>query len=487
MKNNSFINTYFITLLKTFILSIIPIFTFPYINRIILPEILGKVIWINTLTDYLIILAGFGISLYGPREIAYLKNKSQELKKIVNELFFLQIFTFSFFFIFYILILNIFYIEYIDKNLQLIFGFKFIFVCFSVEWYFQGVEKFNYIAKKQIVLNILIIPFYYIFIKESNDYIKYAILLISFLFINCVVNFFYFIKEIKINYKELNIFKHFKKMVVIFTTVALSYIYVSLDTLFIGILASSDEVAYYYVAIKVVRVITSVLLAGGVVISIKISILNEINKSRKILKRYFKFILLVFLPMTIGLFSFSKEIIFIIAGDQYLKSILIMRILSILVFLIGLNNFFGTQILYSMGKDKETFISILFATMLNLILNIFLIPKYGALGASIGTIIAESMACMFFIYFVRENYEFLIFQKSDLKIIFSSIIMMIIINIYENKIIINNNFFKLIFGTLIGVIFYILCLFLLKELTINILFRHFRKKLKRKFYKTQLL
>ena len=83
--------------------------------------------------------------------------------------------------------------------------------------------------------------------------------------------------------------------------------------------------------------------------------------------------------------------------------------------------------------------------------------------------------------------KFLIFQKSDLKIIFSSIIMMIIINIYENKIIINNNFFKLIFGTLIGVIFYILCLFLLKELTINILFRHFRKKLKRKFYKTQLL
>ena len=51
MKNN-FMSNYLITTFKTLYLALIPIFTFPYINRIILPELLGKVIWLNVFTDY---------------------------------------------------------------------------------------------------------------------------------------------------------------------------------------------------------------------------------------------------------------------------------------------------------------------------------------------------------------------------------------------------------------------------------------------------
>ena len=250
-------------------------------------------------------------------------------------------------------------------------------------------EKFSYISKRQILLNTFIIPFYYIFIKESSDYLKYAILLMSLLLMNSMFNFFCFTREIKLEYRFREIFKHLKPMAIIFITVALSSVYVSLDTFFLGIFSSSEEVAYYHVAIKLTRMIISVLLAGGVVISVKISEKGDINKCKKILRKYFLFILLFFLPASLGLLTFSKELIFIIAGEQYLNSIIIMKLLSILLLLIGLSNIFGTQILYSFGKDKEVILSIFLSTLVNILLNIILIPKYGALGACIGTIVTE--------------------------------------------------------------------------------------------------
>ena len=66
-------------------------------------------------------------------------------------------------------------------------------------------------------------------------------------------------------------------------------------------------------------------------------------------------------------------------------------ILALLVIVIGFNNFTGTQILIGLGYDKFFLYSMLAGTCSNFLLNIILIPPLGAIGASIASVVGETL------------------------------------------------------------------------------------------------
>ena len=76
-------------------------------------------------------------------------------------------------------------------------------------------------------------------------------------------------------------------------------------------------------------------------------------------------------------------------------------ILAFLIIAIGVSNLAGFQVLIGMGLETLFLRSLLVGTFSNFILNVILIPSYGAIGASIASVIAEfsiSGAMMFYIY-----------------------------------------------------------------------------------------
>ena len=68
-----------------------PIITFPYATRILLAEGLGKVEFSNSIVQYFLMFAGLGISSYGAREVARVKDNTDELSKVIQELFFINL------------------------------------------------------------------------------------------------------------------------------------------------------------------------------------------------------------------------------------------------------------------------------------------------------------------------------------------------------------------------------------------------------------
>lgn len=82
-------------LLYNFILSfsqvLLPLVSIPYISRVLDPDGIGRVGFIDSFTYYFIIIAEFGITVYGIREVAKCKHDAVKLKSLVSELMTLHV------------------------------------------------------------------------------------------------------------------------------------------------------------------------------------------------------------------------------------------------------------------------------------------------------------------------------------------------------------------------------------------------------------
>jgi O-antigen/teichoic acid export membrane protein len=89
-KDNSSKNIFFNTLL-TLCQFVFPLITFPYLARILMPEGLGVINFLDNIIQYLIFIVGLGIPIYGVREIARARKDLAERQKLFNELLFINV------------------------------------------------------------------------------------------------------------------------------------------------------------------------------------------------------------------------------------------------------------------------------------------------------------------------------------------------------------------------------------------------------------
>ena len=69
---------------------LLPLITWPYITRVLGPVNLGKVNYIDFLSQVFMIVASFGIPFYATREIAYVRGDTLKRGVLVKELILLQ-------------------------------------------------------------------------------------------------------------------------------------------------------------------------------------------------------------------------------------------------------------------------------------------------------------------------------------------------------------------------------------------------------------
>ena len=126
-----------------------------------------------------------------------------------------------------------------------------------------------------------------------------------------------------------------------------------------------------------------------------------------------------------------------------------------------MSNVIGKQYLLPTRRQKQYTISVVIGAIVNFIMNSCLIWKYGALGASIGTVIAEFSVTLTQIIFVRKEFNIKETLKLALNYLISSVIMFIICKVVG--LIPVGNLLSIILQVGAGVIVYILILLVLKD------------------------
>ena len=242
----------------------------------------------------------------------------------------------------------------------------------------------------------------------------------------------------------------------------------SIDSIMLGQIRSESEVGLYAASQRLVQ------FASIIPTFISISIFpilakrdsNQENPIR-VFEKIMTIVMAIALPITIGGIFFSAEIVRIILGPQYIQAVPVLRVLmgTILALFpdMMLNN-----LIYSKNLQKIFLKTTSFGLGLNLILNVLLIPKFGAVGAAISTTSTQLLIMTLNWNRLKKNVSFSVLPKLK-KIYLANIAMtLIILSCFYFNI-------KIIYTALIAILSYAGCLKLLKEPIIEELISFIKK------------
>ena len=472
--NKKIAKNYIYNLIYQLVLALSPLIVLPYKTKVLMPDSIGIYSYVFSVLSYIIILGSLGIRLYGKREIAFVKENKYERSKVLYELAIIKLITFTLISLLFYLFIGF---KSVYKIYYLIISVEIFFNIFDITWFYQGIEEFKKISIINIITRILNIISIFLFVKTDSDLIKYIIITVIFDVMPLIILLLLSKKYIeKIKLKELKIIKHIKPCIILFIPQICIQIYAVCDKIMLGNLQSNiSEVGYYEYSHKIILIVGQIISSLAIVMSPIISeeyIKNNKEKIKKYMDESINISAFLAIPLTAGLIGVSSNLVNVIFGINYLKTHVLILILSIPIIPISITTIIGEQYLVSTKQEKKFTKYIITGTIINIIMNFILIPKYASIGASISTTITEIVILIIEIPIIKKVLNIKKFLKSFMKYLICSIVMLIIVDLIGK---IGSNFFILIIQVLTGVIVYMILLIITNDKNIyNIL-----KKLKK--------
>ena len=201
----------------------------------------------------------------------------------------------------------------------------------------------------------------------------------------------------------------------------------------------------------------------GVVMLPRISALSVSNESNKIEKYVNTSIVLSLwagMALCFGIKAVDTDFIPFFFGKGYTRCAELLEWLSVVIIIKAISNVLRTQYLIPMEKDREFNISVIAAAIVNVIFNYILIPIYGAMGAVIGTLVAESIVLILYCYFSKKIIDLKKVMLPGLLFLIAGIIMDVALEILKNRMPVESLFVRLVIEVCIGGVIYCVITFL---------------------------
>ena len=467
-KKSSLKINFIFNFLSQLMVIIVPLFTGPYLARVLHAEGNGQISFANSIITYFTLMANLGFTTYGQREIAKCRDDNERKNKIFWEIFIIRIIfsLFSFLFLTVLIEAGCFETRYV--SILYLLSLQVIFSSFDISFYYQGIENFKSLAIRTLIVKILGITSIFLFVKSESDIWIYAL---SISLSNIIANLSMWptvISKIKVKNRHFNIFKHIVPSILIFLPTLAVTIYSVFDKTMIGILSANPdyENGCYDSAYKINSI---VLLIVTTISSVMSSRNAYVYKSGDILTlknniyMASNYVWLVGIPLILGNILLSANLTQWFFGNGYEEVPILISIMSIRFIVSGFSEIFGTQIFISIGKEKYTMYSAIIAAVINLTLNYFLIPIYGALGAAIATAVCEVVMTLILGIFLLKS------KLIEIKKIFLMPIKYIIAAMLMSLCIyfVNKSFeysvWSFILCTLVGIFVYGLSLLIMRD------------------------
>ena len=451
--------------IKSFMNLAFPVVTFPYASRILMPEGIGRVNFANSIVSYFSMLAGLGIASYATREAAKIRQDKVLLSKFSKEVFFINLAsTFISYVLFFIALFCIpKFSEY--RTLLIVCSTTIVFTTIGMGWLYSALEEFRYITIRSIFFQFVSLIFLFLFVRTEKDYIQYALFGIVSSVGSNICNFIYARKFIDFNIKtRLEIKPHLKPIFTFFGMALVTSVYIMLDTAMLGFLSGDVEVGYYSAATKLNKMVLGILTAVTAVLLPRLSRYAEKKDESSfdlLVEKAMCVVVLLGLPCSVGVILLAEPLVLLFSGNAYLPAVLPMQVISPIILIISVASLTGTQMLPAMNKEKIALASYCLGAVTNVTMNYLLIPRYGALGAAIGTVGAEAMVTGFQIIILGRS----LLKKGIIVNLLQSIVATVGMGISVYFVVshVEHVLLQIGMGVLAGVCVYAMLLFVLRN------------------------
>ena len=462
MGINIVLNTF-----KTVLTILFPIFTYPYVTRVLGVSNIGAVNLSASIISYFAMFASLGISTYAIREGGKVRHDSEKLKYLTDQIFSIHILATVIAFLFMLIALP--FINGMNlKILVLIQSISIIFSTFGVEWVNILFEDYLYITVRSLVVQLITLISIFLFVRTPGDTVIYVSILTLSSGLICLMNWIYCRRYLKLGITwKLNLQKHFKPILILFSGTLAINIYVTSDTILLGILKGTYYVGIYSLAVKIYTISKNVLASIYSTAVARLSVYygkNDFDNFRKLYTHLINVITLLLLPLSSGLLSVAPEVILFMGGSKFTSSILTLQLLSIS--LVGA--IYGGAITYCLnvpiGKEKINLYGAIYGIVVNIGVSLLLIPMFNQNGTAVATICSEFFILYYSLKHVR-NMELYFEKKSFLKNLLAAVIESTVIFLLSkvSNFFISEGFFRLIFIVISSLASYIAILKILKN------------------------
>lgn len=424
---------YFFNLVSTLAGILFPLITFPYASRIMEADGIGQVGFFNSIISYITLFTSLGIPIYAIREIARVRDNSEEMNRTAVEILLLHtVLTFVGYVVVAILCITVAKIS-LNIPLFLILSLSIFFNAIGCEWFYKGIEDFKYITIRGLIVRVLYVILLFSFVHSKSDLLIYAALTVFGTVGNNIFNFLRIRKYISLRnniFKDIRVSRHVFPAIRIFALNLVISLYVNLDTVMVGFLSNDRSVGYFEGATRITKLALSVVQALQTAMIPRFSYLaqNEYKKEfDDLCQKVVDFVVTLSIPLSFGIYILAPSLISLFCGNSFTPAITTMEIISPIIVLISLSGVACFQILYPLGKENIAIWSTGTGAIFNFVACIIFVPLLAHNGAAIATVIGESIVTLTMFLYGRKYIHIHYIDIHYLNCIIGGLVMFIFI------------------------------------------------------------
>ena len=326
---------------------------------------------------------------------------------------------------------------------------------------FQAYEKMEYQSLGQILSSVLMLLGVLFAISHGLDVIGFASIyfLVSavILVYSFVISIWKFVKpKMEVNW---SFWKYTVKEALPFGLTGISgMIYTYTDSIMLSLMQGNEVVGWYNAAYRIILILLFIpsIINSAIFPSMSKYYISSQNTLKLMCEKYFKFMFMIGIPIGIGTTLLADRIILLIFGIEYTQSIIALQVLIWTMVLTFAGAAF-VKLFESINRQIVITKISGICVIVNILLNLFLIPKFSYIGASVATVITEFIlvgSIFLFAYKFGYGIQGKKVVKNISKVIIASVVMGAFLWYFKNL-----NLFILI---TLAILFYLIMIYIIK-------------------------
>jgi O-antigen/teichoic acid export membrane protein len=272
-------------------------------------------------------------------------------------------------------------------------------------WYYgDAFQKFQFHAALWASLNVIKVPLVWFFISLEPGLAMVIYALIIAEVISLIISGFWIRLRFRLvlgNLSFKSITPLFKKVWPLAVVFILSAVYFRIDMMMLEVMKGEKAVGIYSAAYKLIEFLSIMTVAALPGLTVDYSANIEGFRTS-----FYKTVTVLGVGgAAIGLllYLFSKQVVLLLYGPLFSDSVLSLSILSGVVFFLFVNGYLA-YVTIATNNDRSVALILVISTILNVLFNLYLIPRYSHVGAALSTLFSEIfMLLCYILLFVKTN------------------------------------------------------------------------------------
>lgn len=397
---------------------ILPLVLLPYLVNTLGVEKFGLISIAQSLVSFWIIFADYGFNISATRDIALFKNDKNKLSQIAGNTLktkiLLAILTFC---LHYIITSSIpsfsKYSTFYLLSFIMVIGQSLV-----PTWFFQGIEKMQFLTYINFISKLLFTVLIFLFVKQQTDYLYVTVFYGLGNLLAGIIGVYLMYSKFQLSFRlfeEFDLLTELKKGAYLFLSNLSINTYLNLNIIILGYFAGETVAGFYSIAEKVIYAVKMLITIFFQATFPKICQLKE--KGQEYILNFFKIYFFPFFTfITIAcliLFLMADQVTVLLAKSHIKEVSSSIRLLSVVPVIVCLN-IPAYQSLLAYDFQKSYMMILIIGSLLNIFLSLLLVKPLhinGTIASIISTETFITVGLYSILHFKHNQYSILKYYK----------------------------------------------------------------------------